>query len=329
MSARKSRNRKKSAAPTAATIPLGWMGMLTEVRPDLRPYKIDGHYRKGVICLSDAARPRLEILWNSVTRRRFRARDFAIRQLSRIAGADVTKSAKEIENSSLEGLLLYRNRETGRDHCVGYCPATDRVFEIAYHHESPGDDETFRKITLARFSDQERDTPWKWAFFGMSFVSPAGYTLKHWTLNLGDMTVRLADERSWTTRPGMVLREIYPAELALARMDLEAWMVRLLEEGRSLYRPGYRKRFSRGGPVFEPLEEGTAKGYTTETRLRLPLRLFLWRTPPGQRVRLYHDAALNRLVYIGVACGGKEFEPLIEEIMNGLHWAEDSAVGEG
>jgi len=142
------------------------------------------------------------------------------------------------------------------------------------------------EIVLPSLGATPAEAPSRWSVFEASFLSPAGFTLERAQLHVGDIALCLR------ARGGrrLLLRQVYPADLALSRRGLEAW----------LDHPPFReqRRFRRLG---EPQPwQATSFGRTLEGVLRrgkksLPAPL----GPLGRRrsvAAVACDADLERLL---------------------------------
>ena len=109
-----------------------------------------------------------------------------------------------------------------------------------------------RQITFSSICNQIPGDAQRWAYFDVSFEAPAGYRYVRSALNVGDMRIWLAN-RGW--RPGQImLRQVYPAQLALQRFRLELWMEQMVYDQRREYQ-------------ITRLRSGAAAGYD---KLRTP-----------------------------------------------------------
>ncbi|OPZ23250.1 MAG: hypothetical protein BWZ02_03280 [Lentisphaerae bacterium ADurb.BinA184] len=132
--------------------------------------------------------------------------------------------------------------------------------------------------------------PCEWCVFGARFVSPAGFVYRASALNLGDLSLEFADPAGRRLR----LRQVYPADLALARRSLADW----LEDSRLR---GTLRMVPDGPAEARTLAAGL-EGLTRSGRLRLAL-------PPLTRRRFADVAAVqsrrNRLFYAGLDSRGR------------------------
>jgi hypothetical protein len=65
-----------------------------------------------------------------------------------------------------------------------------------------------------------RDKPCCWSMYSVSFMSPPGFELNKRHLFSGDVALQFSRGRKET----LLMRQVYPAGLALSRRNLERWM---------------------------------------------------------------------------------------------------------
>lgn len=65
-----------------------------------------------------------------------------------------------------------------------------------------------------------KDEPCRWSLYDVAFVSPAGFELVRRHLFSGDIALGLAKGK----QEGLLLRQVYPAALAIERRPLERWL---------------------------------------------------------------------------------------------------------
>jgi hypothetical protein len=64
------------------------------------------------------------------------------------------------------------------------------------------------------------ETPCRWSLYSVGFVSPPDFYLRRHHLFSGDIALQFANRRSGS----LLLRQVYPAGLALQRRTLERWL---------------------------------------------------------------------------------------------------------
>ena len=319
-----------SAAPQGHR-PFAWSGYCSLIPESFRLTKATGHADAGQLVLSDDDRNRLEMAWGHVRRRRFDARKVFVKRIS--SESDVPRDQVEatldvISDSSFDPLLHWADKEKKVDHYLGYAPETRRVVHLTYQRESAAEDAAFRDVFLRHLVDQPIDQPQMWAFFSVSFVAPPKFRHQDDQLNIGDMTVHLTNKVGWYQEERLMVRQIYPARLALGRKNLEAHTQTWLLEKSDTYRPKLRWLQLKRIPILEGMRTSRGPAFTATSHLRWLARPFLWRWPRLKRTWMVHDEAVDRLLLFEL--GGKSYpEPRqIEQLLDGVHWAmSDEAAG--
>src|SRR5690606_31611427 len=207
--------------------PFAWSGYCSLIPESFRLTKATGHADAGQLVLSDDERNRLEMAWGLVRRRKFDARKVFVKRISSesdVAYDQIEATLGTVADSSFDPLLHWADKEKKIDHYLGYSPETRRVVHLTYQRESEKEDAAFREVFLRHLVDQPVDQPQMWAFFSVSFVAPPKFRHQDDQLNIGDMTVHLKNKVGWYQEERLMVRQIYPARLALGRKNLEAQM---------------------------------------------------------------------------------------------------------
>lgn len=320
--------------------PFGWAGFFLHTPAAFKLLQVSGVHARGLVRLVDTDRIRLAIGWATVYKKKFDAPKFIERQLFRtlaVGNRAERKRGKAIAEKCIDprlpGMtcaLMATDDENRTDRIIGYCAATSRVFDIAYQHGLPAENALIKQ-GLVDFIDQPVDRPAKWAFFNSSFISPVGFTYGNSRLNLGDMQVQLLVRRTDLTGPGLLVRQIYPARLALSRVPIENWMhlwTRALSptwriEGCGL--SGKRPPKIRHRTVEITRAGGTQILDAIETRgsLRYLFRPFLFRAPKSTRILMWHDEVRDRIIALHCSHREQEIDSILNQVALGLNWAPE------
>jgi len=288
--------------------------------------KIDGNAARGTIALDDHESVRLEIAWAHVTRSHFNAEPFARRQLRRSVPKEsrshLNESIETVPHECFKPLLRFSEPSNPVDRYVGYAPATHRVIQIAHHRSDPDTDRAVRRITIGRLTDQPNQLPQRWAFFSIAFTAPAAFCYCDAVLNVGDMYVRLIRPTGSLRNQHLIIRNIYPAQLALSRYDTEQWLTNICQEDKRLYLPICRGRLVRHRSVIESIDTSLGPALTCSMQLRNLAGLLCWRLPWYRRTVMIHDAAHDRLVTVQVGAQPEQIDTLLRQVLDGLYWTE-------
>lgn len=189
-----------------------------------RPLKIEGGQRSGNLTLGDSARAIAQIKWLRAEGRRF---DGA-RWVRRRCGAGCKKGKNpdaailakaNPAGFSAVGVSLARKGKMTVWH--GYCPDGKLAMEITVNM---GVDEasrgTLMRMTIPSLLAAAAADPTRWAVFETSFQLPEGFDVADKVLRSGYIALKCAG----AGRRSLVVRQIYPAKLALERKSLDQWL---------------------------------------------------------------------------------------------------------
>jgi len=198
---------------------LAWCGWRLQLPAAWRPLRIYGDGRAGSMIVGDSNSSIFRIRWQQIQRKtpdplKWRA------QRTRVLGPGL--SARNVFDASLPDFPAAVRVESERGWVwQGIAPSAGLVLEIA--PEAAADDALRRTVgedVLPSLQVAVRGRPVEWCIFGTRFRTPPGYRLTRYRLHLGDMALELAARRHGR----LVVRQIYPAELALQRRPLRQWV---------------------------------------------------------------------------------------------------------
>jgi hypothetical protein len=307
-------------------VPLAWAGLMLDVPPTYRPFKVEGNARKGMIGLADDQGVRLELAWGVPRRRRFDALEMLTRKLKgtmprQHRGRHANRHIETRRDlPAFETLLGYHDEEHELDRWLGFVPKTRRALEIVYHHGSTRQDRQFRARILPSLTEQPPDAPQRWAFFGHHLTTPADFAYRDATLNIGDMQIVVTASNRPRSRAAVTVQLIYPAQLALARNPLNVWLSDHIGHRKRAHRPRYNKLFQGGGIVHQSFDSPLGTGLTADAHLRRMLKVVSWTTPWRKRTWVIHDQQHDRLLIVDALDNADRFDAIIATIVAGLHW---------
>ena len=306
--------------------PFAWCGWRLDVPTDWRPFMIDGNARTGAAGLADENQRRLVLQWHALRKPPSlkRIKQMLVQDALPRRRAALAASVEPVEHADLHLFHRLRDEEGGVTRFAGWSPVSGRLIDAMYRRSTPRQDRLVEPALVA-LMDQPPDQPQQWAYFDTSFVAPAGMIYRSASLKFGDMGIELDRPRRKGVRAAsVVVRVVYPADLALSRMPIDQWLAMFLAQDRPRYRPPRDPR----GPEhnYEPLRTTLGPGLTCDAPLRLPLQWTRWTTPRLLRSELFHDAARNRLILLQTFAHPDEAEALLTELRNGLYWAGDRST---
>jgi hypothetical protein len=310
-------SRTDLAAPPAGLFPpesrtLGWAGWVLRVPAALRFSEVEGDGDKGWLELADARRPRLMLRWSTLGRRSPKLEDLAVKA-ARLWGAK-DKPANLAGRVTTRTDLLGGSFATLSDEaaavtvCVGIGASTRRLLEIVVKQRTDESPSIDVNAILQSLSDDAPDSGQRWAFYATSFVAVPGYALLSAQLNLGDMAVSLRDR---ARRVEMTVRQVYPASLALSKLEGPRWLAAASkpEIGRAL--PGVITRTPGPVSIQTPIGPGW---YRDDVFLKL-------RGPRRQRTWVINDESADRLLILRARDEAARFDAILDTILSRLHWA--------
>jgi hypothetical protein len=283
---------------------MAWAGLRLPVPEVYRPARTEGDYVKGLIVLSDDQRARLVIAWATVTRKKFDPQEFCRTKLLSLFG----KSSKiqeshvvKVKNASFTTLVSAASPEDKVIRTVGYCPTTRRVIDILYHTGTAREDLIFNTVFLPGLCDQPIDSDYRWSILGSSMTIPAGFKYLESRLNLGDQTLRFVTGKSEGNSPLLLIRQVYPASLALNRQPLADWLEDWVTGPGASYAPRTKRVGFRFPPFIQETKLVDHDAVYVNGSLRWPLRLTRWWMPRKSCFYAVHIKPLDRILMIQVS----------------------------
>lgn len=284
---------------------LAWAGWLMRVPSDWRALRVAGDWGRGSMVVGDATEALMQVKWLRVPPERFDAARWLRRRLGKVAGDSAGDGPRPQGFSE----TAWASRRGGANGALwyGYAPEAGMVIEVVVG----GRRRTAEQRVLPSLRASARGGATRWAVFGSSFESPPGFALVAQRLQLGDVALlfRGAD------RSRFVLRQVYPAQLALARRDLADWLeFPVFKEGRR-FRPTERTRDWKIDLFGTELA-----GVLRTGRKQLPLPLG-WIAPRRSIGAVVHDRALDRLLIAEHDSRGEPDEALLATALRSMNWA--------
>ena len=227
-------------------------------------------------------------------------------------------------NPDFTPLGCYTCEPSATDYYLGFCPATGRSIQITYHHADPSsqrEDQIFAAQIMPGLRDQPAGVPSRWAVFDLSFIAPPGLKLGAAKLDMGDMGIELWSGRARESGPSLGLREIYPAQLALARQPMEDWLRAWARRFAPVYMPQGSGLLGRRPAAVAAVHTARGPGVMLDLRLLWTYRSFFRRAPRTLRLYLFEDKAVGRLVGVSVGAAPDQLEAGLAQMLEGLHWS--------
>jgi len=264
---------------------IAWAGWRMPVGEDWRPFKIEGGQARGSMMIGNGEQPIVRVQWSRAKEgNRFDAPAWIERRLKKIGAVP---GANAPCPASLDRAAWVRDLATKggttRTIWYGYSAAARLMLELIVTSLTA---EALRrdvfKSLVPRLKVSPPEAPSYWSVYGVGFACPVGFKLKQRHLYSGDIALRFEREKT-----SLLLRQVYPAGLAVSRRSASRWLrVGPFKERR-------RMRKAQNGPwrhASRKLEGVTQQGWK---RLPPPLG---FAAPRYSTAVAATDTALDRLL---------------------------------
>lgn len=300
---------------------LAWNGWRLRMPTDWRPLRVYGDAAKGNMVIGDAASAIMQIKWRRHRSARFDPQAWLARR-ARAMGADERASGGDHEGFSATAWLPAARSKRGARRSIwyGFAPGPALMIEIVVSPAvAPAIGRRIVPRVLESLGARAASEPTRWAIFGSSFETPPGFAVAGQRLQLGDIALDLR------ARGGrrLLVRQVYPAELALKRRSIEKWLsVREFKE-RRVYRADAEPTpcsLEAGARRFEGLEHTGRKVLAWPLGFVAPLRV--------ARI-IAHDKELDRLLIAKYDRAGRGAVDLDvpRRLIAAMNWAMESDDG--
>jgi hypothetical protein len=209
--------------PTPKETTIAWCGWSLPLPEDWRPLKIEGGHAKGSMMIGDGRQPILLVRWmRTHNQPRF---DMQRWLAARFRKQGLTPDGNAPRPVAIDHAAWARDTadsKGGRKTTwYGYAAQSRLLMEIVTTDltEAAVRDEIF-SACLPRLVVTADDESCTWNLYGISFISPPGYVLRRSHLFSGDIALELARGK----RDTLLLRQVYPAGLAVERRKLDRWL---------------------------------------------------------------------------------------------------------
>ena len=276
-----------AARPADGRSTISWAGWSLPVRDTWRPMKIEGSQDKGTMVIGDAEKPLLLVQWRHPGAiETFDADAWLRDRFRRIKARPSPDAPKPAGIERAEWVRELETRE-GQHKTIwyGYANNAGLLIELTATSltEQAIREEVFGTL-LPRLEVSGAGDPCRWELYNVSFQSPPRYVLLRRHLYSGDIALLLRHPSAAT----LMVRQVYPAALALSRRPLGEWL------DRSPFME--RRRFAKGaGTEDAPPQSGGAPRVTRRGWKRLPSPLG-WLRPRFSTALAAVDATLDRLL---------------------------------
>jgi hypothetical protein len=291
---------------------LAWSGWRMQVPSQWRPLRITGDWDAGKMMIGDMGRALLQVQWTHPNPRRFDPDNWLRKKLHKAGpGAGGLKPANESFPASAFVPSSGASSRGDRALWYGYAPEENLAIElIANIADSPRHKLHLTGKIVPSLEAEAARQPTHWALFGSSFLAPADFYYTRCNLKLGDMALEFLD---WNRRR-LMLRQLYPAKLALSRRELSRWME---------IRPFSTRRKNRTLHL-EDYSHNRLEGKLRSATLNIAPPLGFVRPLWSMAIGLV-DPRLDRILVAEMLAPDPEALDLkeLEEAIDGMNWALD------
>ena len=289
---------------------LAWAGWQMRVPEDWRPVRIEGAWMRGSMIVGDADEAIMQVKWWRPTKRDFDPGRWIRRRLKKVGRrpADRGPAPHGLSHSAWAPAEPNDGRGAFWYGCASDGGLVIEVVTSAALAKKAQRTVSDRVLPTLTVSAPDRAT--RWAIFGASFESPPGFSLRNQRVHLGDVVLQLSSSR----RDTLLLRQVYPAELALARRELAKWLAfPVFKEHRKF----------RGAETEWSVDSFGRKleGVKRAGRKRLPSPLGFC-APRRSVAAVVHDDELGRLLvaeYDSLEPGGDD---VVAAALGAMNWAQ-------
>lgn len=268
---------------------IAWNGWSLDVPERWHPLRIEGTHSRGRLEIGDGERAVLRVTWWRPWRRFFSPERWLKKRLRSYATAqhveDFDQPGQGISHGKMLGEVFF-TKDDIRSLLYAVSKESGLVVELVSNGAIPEKQRlAIRKNVLPSLRLREADERTEWSLFRTRFETPSAYRLRRSNVMLGDVGLEL-------TAPGgkrLMLRQIYPAGLALSRRDTDHWLRSSPFPEVCRIVPGGDLEEERDGAKITTIQRSFRKS------LRAPLHFLRRRT---RYARLMHDETRDRLLVV-------------------------------
>ena len=213
----------RSAVGPAVTC-IAWHGWSLQAPSAWRPLRLEGDRRRGAVMIGDAEQALVQVKWLRPGQRHFKAQTWLKERIAGVAPHCSPDPDAPLPHGFVASTWLIG--KPGRDGIrrsvwYGYSARDDLVVEFMVNDavEERLRKKVWREV-LPSLRVRKANEPTGWALFDVGFETPAGFDLDQKRLASGDVSLFFVAGR----RESLLLRQVYPAQVALERRPMERWI---------------------------------------------------------------------------------------------------------
>lgn len=291
---------------------LAWAGWKLGMPSEWQPLKLEGTPEKGQMIVGDAECAVFLVKWKRPHDRSVSdGNEWVADRFKRLGVTPDRNPPAEARFTAcgwVHGIQTEEGKET--TYWFGYSAPGRLLLSMTVNGVLPVSvRETVVEDVLPSLSVDPADADSTWAMHDVSFKVPAGFELAQRHLFSGDVALEFERGRKET----LLLRQVYPGELALRRRSAEAWLTSYpFKVHRRL-----RSETARTRPWRHGRRQGL-KGVERHGWNRLPVPLG-WCAPRETRALAVHDRELNRLLVAEHMARGKAERSVCVEAVEAMN----------
>lgn len=268
---------------------LAWAGWQLEMPSDWQPLKLMGTADKGWMMLGDQSCAMFSVHWERTRRHDIQdGRQWVEQRLGKL-GLKPDSAPPAASHFTACGWAVGVQEEEGKltTYWYGYSEPAQLLLGVKVNGVLPAEFlDAILLIVLPSLRTSGIGQPSVWAMHHVIFVAPAGFVLTQKHLFSGDVAL----EFKGPANQMLLLRQVYPGELALQRRSFERWLeVYPFKEHRRLHQPSLE---------VEPWSAGSGRelaGIRRSGRKQLGIPLGMV-NPRWTEALAVMDSSLNRLL---------------------------------
>lgn len=293
---------------------LAWCGWQMKLEPGWRPLRITGGWQRGSMVVGDEEAPVLQVKWLRVDREGLDFEKWARRRSRSLKVTNFKQAPTPAGFTAAAAAPDVRGFEDAADLTsvwLGFSRPACLALQVVTNLDAAKKARRFvSREALPGLTAFPPGSPIRWSVFGGSFESPAGYRLSLNRLLLGDMALLFDNGKN-----RLMLRQVYPASIALVRRPLETWMqTRAFKE--------YR-RYRQIGPVEHAEVECFSRRIEAikcagAKQARWPLHAI---SPRETITFAAKDAELDRILIVEHDSPKRPDESVVHQAFASMNWA--------
>lgn len=201
---------------------LAWHGLTIPMQDGWHPLKIEGNHQKGSIAVGDMTGPVFKLQWLRPPKG-YDGKMWVDKRRKSVAGNQ--ESANPPRPESFEFVSWIKNlairEESDKTVWWGCSKKSEVLVEVLLTNLREAEiNQWFIENALPNLKVIPKDRDWPWKIYSVRCTVPSGYNLNKRRLAAGDIALEF--ERGKKDR--LVVRQVYPASLALERRSLSGWL---------------------------------------------------------------------------------------------------------